>query len=296
MVVAATGFFDGVHIGHQAVIRTLLDYAEKYSGQSLVISFWPHPRVLLQKDARELSLLTSIEEKKAILEGIGVQKVEILPFTRDFAAMSSERYLAYIKEKYGVEAIVLGYDNRFGSGGEGTQEIADIAGKMGFTVLIQAPELVDGITVSSTQCRMALKRGDVELASKMLGRDYSLSGVVVAGKQLGRSIGFPTANLRLREPLKCVPATGVYLSRVGLDGQEFWGMSNVDSSSLVETHIFDFDRDIYGMDLEVSFVEHIRSEIHFNSVEELKNQLKKDEMSIKKRIFARYDHKERRQD
>ena len=294
MVVAATGFFDGVHIGHQAVIRTLLDYAEKYSGQSLVISFWPHPRVLLQKDARELSLLTSIEEKKAILEGMGVQKVEILPFTRDFAAMSSERYLAYIKEKYGVEAIVLGYDNRFGSGGEGTQEIADIAGKMGFTVLIQAPELVDGVTVSSTQCRMALKRGDVELASKMLGRDYSLSGVVVAGKQLGRSIGFPTANLRLREPLKCVPATGVYLSRVGLDGQEFWGMSNVDSSSLVETHIFDFDRDIYGLDLEVSFVEHIRSEIHFNSVEELKNQLKKDEMSIKKRIFARYDHKERR--
>lgn len=296
MVVAATGFFDGVHIGHQAVIRTLLDYAEKYSGQSLVISLWPHPRVLLQKDARELSLLTSIEEKKAILEGMGVQKVEILPFTRDFAAMSSERYLAYIKEKYGVEAIVLGYDNRFGSGGEGTQEIADIAGKMGFTVLIQAPELVDGLTVSSTQCRMALKRGDVELASKMLGRDYSLSGVVVAGKQLGRCIGFPTANLRLREPLKCVPATGVYLSRVGLDGHEFWGMSNVDSSSLVETHIFDFDRDIYGMDLEVSFVEHIRSEIHFNSVEELKNQLKKDEMSIKKRIFARYDHKERRQD
>ncbi|MGM9788455.1 MAG: riboflavin biosynthesis protein RibF [Candidatus Cryptobacteroides sp.] len=294
MVVAATGFFDGVHIGHQAVIRTLLDYAEKYSGQSLVISFWPHPRVLLQKDARQLSLLTSIEEKKAILEGMGVQKVEILQFTRDFAAMSAERYLAYIKEKYGVEAIVLGYDNRFGSGGEGTQEIADIAGKMGFTVLIQAPELVDGITVSSTQCRLALKGGNVELASKMLGRDYSLSGVVVAGKQLGRSIGFPTANLRLREPLKCVPATGVYLSRVGLDGQEFWGMSNVDSSSLVETHIFDFDRDIYGMDLEVIFVEHIRSEIHFNSVEELKNQLKKDEMSIKKRIFAGYDHKERR--
>ena len=290
MVVAATGFFDGVHIGHQAVIRTLLDYAEKYSGQSLVISFWPHPRVLLQKDARDLSLLTSIEEKKAILEGMGVQKVEILPLARDFAAMSSEAYLAYIREKYGVEAIVLGYDNRFGSGAEGTREIESIARNMGFTVLCQAPQLVDGITVSSTQCRLALKRGDVELASRMLGRDYSLSGVVVAGKQLGRKIGFPTANLRLREPLKCVPATGVYLSRLSLDGESFWGMSNVDSSSLVETHIFDFDRDIYGMDLELSFKAHIRSEMHFASLEELKNQLKKDEMSIKKRSFAGYDH------
>lgn len=294
MVVAATGFFDGVHIGHQAVIRTLLDYAEKYSGQSLVISFWPHPRVLLQKDARDLRLLTSIDEKIAILKGMGVNRVEILPFTRDFAAMDAARYLAYIKEKFGVDAIVLGYDNRFGSGTEDTEQIGKIAESLGIKVLRQEALQVEGLTVSSTQCRLALERGEVELASKMLGRDYSLSGVVVSGKQLGRTIGFPTANLRLREPLKKVPATGVYLSRLRLEGQDFWGMSNVDSAALVETHIFDFDRDIYGMDLEISFLERIRSEKSFASLEELKIQLKKDEMSAKKLIFARYDHKEGR--
>ena len=280
MVVASTGFFDGVHSGHQAVIRTLLERASECGGQSLVISFWPHPRVILQNGAKDLRLLTSIDEKKELLYGMGVDRVEVLPFTREFASLDAEDYLKMLREKFGVTSIVLGYDNRFGSGSLTTSQIQEIASRLGIESVVVPPLVVDSLTVSSTQIRRLLGEGNVKLASEMLGRDYSVQGVVVSGKQLGRTIGFPTANLALREPLKCVPAVGVYLSRVRL------GMSNVDRSGLIETHIFDFDADIYGHDLEVSFVAKIRDEVLFSSFEELKKQLKKDEMSAKSLIFA----------
>ena len=286
MVVASTGFFDGVHLGHQAVIRTLLERASECGGQSLVISFWPHPRVILQNGAKDLRLLTSIDEKKELLYGMGVDRVEVLPFTREFASLDAEDYLKMLREKFGVTSIVLGYDNRFGSGSLTTSQIQEIASRLGIESVVVPPLVVDSLTVSSTQIRRLLGEGNVKLASEMLGRDYSVQGVVVSGKQLGRTIGFPTANLALREPLKCVPAVGVYLSRVRLGEESFWGMSNVDRSGLIETHIFDFDADIYGHDLEVSFVSKIRDEVLFSSFEELKKQLKKDEMSAKSLIFA----------
>lgn len=290
MVVASTGFFDGIHIGHQAVIRTLLDYARKSDGQSLVVSFWPHPRVVLQKDAKDLRLLSSVEEKKAELLSMGVDRVEIIPFNLEFASMDAESYLNYLKDRFGVEAIVLGYDNRFGSEQLTTMEIVQLAQRNGILVKVVPPLDFGGLKVSSTCIRQALGRGEVELASKMLGRSYRLKGVVVSGKQLGRTIGYPTANLRLCDPLKCVPSVGVYLSRVWLGGESFWGMTNVDRSELVETHLFNFERDIYGMELEVSFELRIRDEIKFSSFSELKKQLKIDELSAKKLIFAEYDH------
>lgn len=291
MVVAATGFFDGVHIGHQAVIRTLLERSRVDGGQSLVISFWPHPRVLLQNGARELRLLTSVDEKERLLYSLGVGRVEILPFTKEFASMDARTYLEMLKADYNVSGIILGYDNRFGRGDLSTLQVADIASRIGLEVDIVAPLNVNGLPVSSTRIRRSLlEDGDVELASKMLGRDYEVCGTVVGGKRLGRTIGYPTANLALREPLKCVPLAGVYLSRVVLGGELYYGMSNVDVSGLIETHIFDFDRDIYGMEIVVSFISRIRGEIKFFSFEELKNQLKKDEMSAKNLIFARYDH------
>lgn len=233
-----------------------------------------------------MRLLTSIDEKKELLYGMGVDRVEVLPFTREFASLDAEDYLKMLREKFGVTSIVLGYDNRFGSGSLTTSQIQEIASRLGIESVVVPPLVVDSLTVSSTQIRRLLGEGNVKLASEMLGRDYSVQGVVVSGKQLGRTIGFPTANLALREPLKCVPAVGVYLSRVRLGEESFWGMSNVDRSGLIETHIFDFDRDIYGRDLEVSFVEKIRDEVLFSSFEELKKQLKKDEMSAKSLIFA----------
>ncbi len=292
MVVAATGFFDGVHIGHQAVIRTLLERSREDDGQSLVLSFWPHPRVLLQNGARELRLLTSVDEKRDLLYSYGVERVEILPFTKEFASMDARTYLKMLKADYNVSAITLGYDNRFGRGNLSTSQVADIALQMGLRVDTVVPVDIDGLPVSSTRIRRALAEdGEVELASRMLGRDYEVCGTVVGGKRLGRTIGYPTANLALREPLKCVPATGVYLSRVKLGEELYYGMSNVDVSGLIETHIFDFDRDIYGMEIVVSFISRIRGELKFFSFEKLKNQLKTDEMSAKNLIFARYDLK-----
>lgn len=290
MVVAATGFFDGLHLGHQQVIRTLLEYSRKGDGQSLVITLWPHPRVFLQDGARDLRLLTSLDEKTALLRASGVDDVQVLPFAADFASLDASSYLRMLRDKFNVSDIVLGYDNRFGSDGKSTAQIAFCAESLGMGAVIVPPVDVDGLRVSSSQIRKCLAGGEVELASKMLGRDYSLCGVVVGGKRMGRTIGFPTANLRLREPLKCVPGVGVYLSEVSVQGERYMGMTNVDASALVETHIFDFDRDIYGLDIDVSFVRKIRDEIRFSSFAQLKNQLKKDEMSAKNLIFAKYDH------
>lgn len=286
MAVAATGFFDGVHLGHQAVIKTLLDCASRHGGQSLVISFWPHPRVFLQNGARELCLLCSQEEKLSLLSAFGVDKVEIMPFSSDFAALDARAYLTMLRDNYGVGCIVLGYDNRFGSDGLDTMQIASLAREMGFEVEVVEHATVDGEVVSSTKIRKLLQAGDVSLAGRMLGYGYSLTGVVVAGKQMGRTIGFPTANLQLREPLKCVPAAGVYLSEVQVKGRTYFGMSNIDSVRRIETHILDFDEDIYGLDIKVSFIDRIRDEMHFNSFDELKIQLELDRMSVKNRIFA----------
>ncbi len=293
MVVAATGFFDGVHLGHQKVLKTLLELSRKGGGQSLVITLWPHPRVFLQNGARDLRLLTSIEEKTELIKEFGVGDVKVLPFNEEFSSLDALSYIRMLCSSYGVTDIVLGYDNRFGSDGKTTEQIAQMAREEGLSAVIVPPVDMDGVRVSSSQIRRALERGEVELASKMLGRDYSVSGVVVGGKRLGRTIGYPTANLRLREPLKCVPGAGVYLSKVFLQGKVYMGMSNVDAASLIETHIFDFDRDIYGLDVEVTFEGKIRDEIRFFSFEELKKQLKKDEMSAKNLIFAKYDHEER---
>lgn len=293
MVVAATGFFDGVHLGHQKVLKTLLELSRKGGGQSLVITLWPHPRVFLQNGARDLRLLTSIEEKTELIKEFGVGDVKVLPFNEEFSSLDALSYIRMLRSSYGVTDIVLGYDNRFGSDGKTTEQIVQMAREEGLSAVIVPPVDMDGVRVSSSQIRRALERGEVELASKMLGRDYSVSGVVVGGKRLGRTIGYPTANLRLREPLKCVPGAGVYLSKVFLQGKVYMGMSNVDAASLIETHIFDFDRDIYGLDVEVTFEGKIRDEIRFFSFEELKKQLKKDEMSAKNLIFAKYDHEER---
>ncbi len=293
MVVAATGFFDGVHLGHQKVLKTLLELSRKGGGQSLVITLWPHPRVFLQNGARDLRFLTSVEEKTALIKEFGVGEVKVLPFNDEFSSLDALSYIRMLRSRYGVTDIVLGYDNRFGSDGKTTEQIARMASEEGIGAVIVPPVDMDGVSVSSSRIRRALECGEVESASKMLGRDYSVSGVVVGGKRLGRTIGYPTANLRLREPLKCVPGAGVYLSRVFLQGKVHIGMSNVDAASLVETHIFDFDRDIYGLDLEVTFECKIRDEVRFSSFDELKKQLKKDEMSAKNLIFAKYDHEER---
>ena len=281
MAVIATGFFDGVHIGHRLVIETLVSEARKRGEESLVLTFWPHPRIVLQDDAMELRLLNTAEEKMALLKGLGIDRVEQMEFTKEFSMMNTEQYLREIvKEKYGGTAILLGYDNRIGHDSLNPVQTAEIAASLGLDVIRAEKVSAVGIAVSSTKIRTALKNGDVETASSYLCYDYGLSGTVVHGKKLGRTIGFPTANLELDEPLKLIPATGVYLSKVEVGGRVFDGMTNIGLT--IETHIFDFDEEIYGETIRVDFIKRVRDEKSFATLGELKAQLHKDEDYCKK--------------
>ena len=285
-MVVATGFFDGVHLGHRLVLERLVRTARDRGEESAVVTFWPHPRNVLQDDARNLRLLTSLQEKKDLLYGLGVDRVEVLPFTRAFSRLTTREYLEdYVKGRFGGKAIILGYDNRIGSDLLGPEEIGKVAEEVGLDVIrtssFGTPE---GVVVSSTKIREAVSSGNVEAAGRMLGYDYSLFGVVVAGNRLGRTIGFPTANMRLYEPLKLLPGNGVYSVEVETLGRQFKGMCNIGvrptvnsgKDLQVETNIFDFDEDIYGLDLKVTFLRRIRPERRFDSLDALKCQLIKD--------------------
>ncbi|MBP3562799.1 MAG: riboflavin biosynthesis protein RibF [Bacteroidales bacterium] len=284
-MVVATGFFDGVHVGHRLVIQQLTEAAAVRGDESMVITFWPHPRNVLQKEARTLRLLTTLQEKKQLLHGLGVDHVEVLRFTKDFSAMTTREYLSMLMEKYGVKAVLLGYDNRIGCDAKGTDEVARTAEDLGLEVIrTEMVPSVEGYAVSSTKIRQRLEAGDIEGANAMLGYSYSLQGVVVAGNRIGRTMGFPTANMQLYEPLKLVPGDGVYFVQAETDGRTFYGMCNIGhrptvaagNARTIETNIFGFDEDIYGLDIEVTFLKKIRDEIRFGSLEELKIQLEKD--------------------
>jgi riboflavin kinase/FMN adenylyltransferase len=288
-MVIATGFFDGVHLGHRFVIERLVQAARDRGDESMVVTFWPHPRNVLQDDARNLRLLTSLSEKKDILYGLGVDRIEVLPFTREFSRLTTKEYFKdYVIGRFGGKAVLLGYDNRVGSDLLTPNEIGRIAEEAGLDVIrTDSVSVPGGVVVSSTKIREALSTGNVESAATMLGYDYSLVGVVVAGNHLGRTIGFPTANIRLYEPLKLLPGNGVYSVEVESLGRKFRGMCNIGTrptvnsgtDTTVETNIFDFDEDIYGLDLKVTFLTKIREERRFESLDALKTQLEQDRKS-----------------
>ena len=284
-VVLATGFFDGVHTGHRLVIRELVRSANERGTESMVVTFWPHPRNVLQDDARNLRLLTSLDEKKLHLSALGVDWVEVLTFSRDFSRHTTAEYLRdIVRGRFGASAIVLGYDNRIGSDMLPTIETAEIARHLGMEV-IHVPQ---GLDVSSTRIRAALTEGRIEEANAMLGYGYSLHGVVVAGNRLGRTIGFPTANMQLYEPLKLIPCDGVYAVDVETVGRRFRGMCNIGvrptvssgEHRTVETHILGFNEDIYGLDIRITFLRKIRDERPFPSLEALREQLIRDRESV----------------
>lgn len=285
-MVVTTGFFDGVHLGHRLVIKQLVEAAAVRGVESTVITFWPHPRNVLQKEARDLRLLTTLEQKKELLHELGVDNVEVLQFTKDFSSMTAEEYLRdIIIGRYGANAIMLGYDNRIGSDAKDPDYVARVAEELGLEVLRPDTVLSDtGLAVSSTKIRERLAVGDVAAAAAMLGYRYSVHGVIVAGNRLGRTMGFPTANMQLYEPLKLLPGNGVYFVRVRTLERELYGMCNIgcrptvgeSSVRTIETNIFDFNEDIYGLDVQVSFIAKIRDEKKFSSLEELRGQLIQD--------------------
>ena len=286
MALIATGYFDGVHLGHRHLLEALRTAALERGEESVVITFHPHPRAVLQKEASSFRLLSSREEKKQLIQSLGIDRVEEIEFTKSFAALTASEYFDFLIREFGCSGIVLGYDNRVGSDGLSSGEIASVAASKGIDI-IRPDAVLSGeaeAAVSSTRIRKALESGDVSAAGEMLGRYYPIHGVVVSGNRIGRTIGFPTANIRLYDPLKIVPAGGVYLTRVHVLGRTFWGMTNIGSRPtvtsspeiVIETNIFDFEEDIYSLEISVEFVRKIRNEVRFEGLESLKEQLSKD--------------------
>ncbi len=273
VAVVTTGFFDGVHLGHRHVLETVVSLARERAEEAVVVTFWPHPRTVLQQDARDFRLLSSLEEKKSLLAACGIDRVEVLPFTREFAAMTADEYLRLLRDRYNASTVVMGFDNRIGSDKLCANDLDNV---------IVVDEVGDN-TLSSTKIRLTLEEGRIEEANGMLGYGYGLYGVVVAGNRMGRSIGFPTANMQLYEPLKLVPKDGVYAVEVEVLGGLYKGMCNIGVRPTVdgkvrtiETHILDFEQDIYGLPLRLHFVRRIRDERKFPSLEALREQLRAD--------------------
>ena len=280
MAVVATGFFDGVHLGHRQVIQTLVSSARERGEEAIVVTFAQHPRAVLQQDARTLRLLNSPQEKEAQLRALGVDRVETLPFDRNFARLTAEEYLrTVLRDRLGATLLILGYDNRVGSDMLGPAALQPLAERLGMAVEVVPASSAGEIVISSTKIRKSLEEGRVEDAEEMLGYPYRLRGVVVSGKQLGRTIGFPTANLRLYDPMKLIPARGVYLTEVEVLGRHLWGMTNV--GDIIETHIFDFNEDIYGLDLEIRFRRWLRPMRPMENLDALKAQLAADEAACR---------------
>lgn len=286
MAVVATGFFDGVHLGHREVIKTLVSSARKKGEEALVVTFDAHPRTVLQQDAGRLRLLTTPQERERLLLSLGVDRVETIPFSKQFASMNAESYIRKVlMDKFKATSIILGYDNRLGSDMLGVGEIGNLCAGLGLKMEEVAPYVMpDGTTVSSTRIRNSLAGGMVDYANDMLGYKYMLTGVVVSGKQIGRTIGFPTANTLPSAPLKLVPERGVYLTEVDVLGGHFYGMTNI--GDVVETNIFDFDESIYGLELTLRFISRIRDMRIMSGLDDLKSQLSADKLSALQMLNA----------
>ena len=286
MAVVATGFFDGVHLGHREVITTLVSSARKKGEEALIVTFDAHPRTVLQQDAGRLRLLTTPQERERLLLSLGVDRVETIPFSKQFASMDAESYIRNVlMDKFKATSIILGYDNRLGSDMLGVKEIGNLFAGLGLKMEEVAPYVMpDGTTVSSTRIRNSLAGGMVDYANDMLGYKYMLTGVVVSGKQLGRTIGFPTANTLPSAPLKLVPERGVYLTEVDVLGGHFYGMTNI--GDVVETNIFDFDESIYGLELTLRFISRIRDMRTMSGLDDLKSQLSADKLSALQMLNA----------
>ena len=283
--IVTTGTFDGVHIGHQAILSKLVNIAKKEKGESVLITFFPHPRMVLQKDLN-IKLLNTVSEKIVLLSKTGIDHLLVFPFTKEFSRMSSIEFVRDILvNKIGTKKLVIGYDHQFGRNREGSfKHLQEFGPVYGFDVEEISAQDIDDVSVSSTKIRTALlERGDVKTASKYLGSHYHLSGTIVTGKKLGSKLGFPTANVNIEEDYKLIPKDGVYAVLVNLDRKTYKGMLNIGKrptiegkNRTIEVNIFDFDKEIYNHEIKLCFIDRLRDEKKFESLEDLTKQLAKD--------------------
>ncbi len=285
------GIFDGVHRGHQNLIARVKDIAAKSHTQTLIVTFWPHPRIVLGKAGPEFKLLTSLEEKTGMLASLGVDHLLVVPFTPEFAGQSADHFLNnFLNRCIKPGMVVVGDDLRFGAGGAGNLELLVESGKEnGFDVIRLETHTENQERISSTLIRNCLLSGDLQSANNLLGYPYFLSGRVVRGSRIGNTIGFPTANIECEEDFKQIPSDGVYAVRVEWNGNLYNGMLNIGirptiddhSRKTIEVHLFDVSDDLYHDILKVHFISFLRNEMKFSSLDELKNQLSRDREASK---------------
>lgn len=278
------GTFDGVHIGHKKILERITQNTENGKYESLVLTFFPHPRMVLQEKS-EIKLLNTISEKSKLLKETGIENLVIHPFDESFSRLTAEEFVSTILvDQFHIQKIIIGYDHRFGRNRTANiDNLIAFGAQYGFEVeQISAQEIQD-VSVSSTKIRKALLDGNMALANEYLGYSYFLTGEVVKGKQLGRTIGFPTANIQIEEDYKLIPKTGVYVVKTLIDQKEIFGMMNIGfnptvngQKQTIEVNLFDFDGTIYGQKLQISLLKYLRKEQKFGSIDLLKEQLNLD--------------------
>lgn len=286
--VVTIGTFDGVHFGHQKIIKRLCELAKATGGESVILTFFPHPRLIIDPENQDLKMINTINEKAEILAGLGVDHLIITPFTRDFSNLTAQEYIEHILvETIGTKQLIVGYDHRFGKDRMGGLKDLEACSEIYGYQIEEIPEQdINDVAVSSTKIRQALLNGEVSLASKYLGYHFSISGRVIKGDKIGRTIGYPTANIFVEENYKLIPSDGIYAVTVNMNGGTFKGMAYIGQRPTIngmtrniEVNIFDFNQEIYGQDIRMNFLSFLRHDVKFTGLEALKDQLHKDKLA-----------------
>ncbi|WP_316821706.1 bifunctional riboflavin kinase/FAD synthetase [Pedobacter gandavensis] len=285
--VATIGTFDGVHFGHQKIIKRLCELAKSTGGESVILTFFPHPRMIIDPENQDLKLINTIDEKIKILSELGVDHLIITPFTRDFSNLSPTDYIKNILvDTIGIKQLIVGYDHRFGKDRKGgMQELEMLSKQFDYKIEEIAEQDVDDVGVSSTKIRKALLNGEVALAANYLGYNFSIHGRVIKGDKIGRTIGFPTANIFLEETYKLIPSDGIYAVTIDMGTESYKGMAYIGQRPTIngmtrniEVNIFDFNKEIYGQYITMTFLEFLRHDVKFTGLETLKTQLHQDKL------------------
>lgn len=283
--VVTIGTFDGVHYGHQKIVKKLCELAKATGGESVILTFFPHPRLILDPENQNLKMINTISQKAEILANLGVDHLIIIPFTRDFSNQTAKEYIQHVLvETLGTKYIIVGYDHRFGKDRKGGMpELEKYAGVFDYKIEVIAEQDINDVAVSSTKIRQALLAGDVALAATYLGYHFSIAGRVIKGDKIGRTIGFPTANIFVEETYKLIPSDGIYAVTVSMENQTYKGMAYIGQRPTIngmtrniEVNIFDFNQEIYGQTINMVFLEFLRHDVKFVDLEGLKAQLHED--------------------
>jgi riboflavin kinase/FMN adenylyltransferase len=291
--VVTTGTFDGVHIGHQKIIHRVKEIAHQIAGESVIITFHPHPRLVLFPEDNHLKMLNTLPEKIQLLAASGIDHLIIIPFTKEFSRLSSVDFIQQILvDQIGTKKLVIGYDHHFGKNREGSFEhLKHYGPSYGFEVEEIPKQDINDVGVSSTKIRTALAQHHIEIANQYLGYPYAMEGIVVKGDQIGRSIGFPTANIQIQESHKLIPADGIYAVHIQWQSQTYKGMLYIGdrptvqgSKKVIEVNIFDFDKEIYDEQIQVKLIQYIRGDQKFESLDALKLSIQQDEINCRKAL------------